>query len=187
AVRHVEAGLDRIHALGVSLQIALDAETGDILPLRPLPPLVTISGMAFDGPRRALVEGPISGVLFTGDSGLTWARLPNPRHIEADHLGSRLFVRTDEGLALVDGVGQPVAVGSTSIDVTTLNTTPFERLISSQVQHRSESDGTEFFPSSSEARRDEKERLWVAVLASGARHAGSAYAISEGKLLELRL
>src|SRR5690606_26789171 len=49
------------------------------------------------------------------------------------------------------------------------------------------SDGTEFFPSSSEARRDEKERLWVAVLASGARHAGSAYAISEGKLLELRL
>lgn len=187
AVRHVEAGMDRLYALGISLQVALDAETGDLLPLDPLPPLVTVSGMAFDGPRRALVEGPLSGVLYTGDSGLTWKRVPGARHIEVDQAGSRLFVRTEEGLALIDGAGRKVPVAATQIDPATLSTTPFERLIAGQVQLDSESDSTEFFPATGEGQRDERERQWVAAIATGARSADRAFAIAEGKLLELRL
>jgi hypothetical protein len=186
AVRHVEAGMDRIYALGVSLQAALDAETGQLLPLGPLPPLVTISGMAFSGSRRALVEGPLAGVMYSGDSGLTWARIPGARHIEVDRGGSRLFVRTEEGLVLIDEAGQKVAISATQIDPATLQTTPFERLIAGQVQFGAESDSTEFFPTASD-HRTEKERLWVAAIANGALHAGRALAIAEGKLIELSL
>src|SRR5690606_2408608 len=93
AVQYVAPGFDRVYALGVSLQTAFDVDTGEILPLSPLPPVVTITGLAFAGPRRALVSGPLVGVLYTRDAGLTWGRVAGAEAVEVDLSGNYLFVR----------------------------------------------------------------------------------------------
>lgn len=192
AVQYVAPGFDRVYALGVSLQAALDVDTGQILPLAPLPPLPTVSGLAFDGPRRALVSGPLVGVLYTRDAGLTWGRVPGAEAIEVDLMGNHLLVRTTLGLSFVNEEGEPVRPENAPLDRGALRTIEFERLLEGQ-------GGTDAFPfgdveaaplsadGSAAASRDLLERKWLAVLTRGVPTEGGAYAILGGELLRLGL
>lgn len=192
AAQYVAPGFDRVYALGVSLQTAFDLDTGRVLPLAPLPPLATISGLAFDGPRRAVVSGPLVGVLYTGDAGLTWARVEGAETIEVDLIGSRLFVRTSQGLSVVNDEGEAALWRNVDSDQRPLRTADFDRVLEGHVG----SDSVEFdaFSASGGGRvglglvsRDLLERKWVAVLTRGAPYKGSALAIEAGELLMLGL
>lgn len=192
AVQHVAFGFDRVYALGVSLQAAFDPDSGRVLPLAPLPPLATISGLAFVGPRRAIVSGPLVGVLYTPNAGLTWERVEGAESIEVDLTGKHLFVRTSQGLSLVNDEGATVLLSSADLDERALRTLSFERVLEGHVG----SDAVEVDDVSRSARhpaapglasRDLLERKWIAVLTRGAPYKGAALAIEGGELLRLGL
>lgn len=94
AVLDMHAGFDRLVILGTGVKLALDPETGDVLPLDPLPPVVTLQRVAFAGSRRALLSAPLVGVLATSDAGLTWRPLPAVESIEGSR-GDELLVKAD--------------------------------------------------------------------------------------------
>jgi hypothetical protein len=198
AVQYVAPGFDRVYALGVSLQVAFDVDTGQTLPLSPLPPLATITGLAFAGPRRALVSGPLVGVLATSDAGLTWGRVAGAEAIEVDLTGSNLFVRTAGGLSFVNDEGKAVSLQNINLDHGALRTIDFERLLEGQggtdaldfgrVGSFGESSDEEVERSEHEdvSSRDSLERKWLAVLTRGVPFRDGAYALVEGELLHLR-
>ena len=192
AVQHVALGFDRIYALGVSLRAALDLDSGQMLSLAPLPPLATITGLSFDGPRRALVSGPLVGVLYTRDAGLTWTHVRGAESIEVDLAGSHLFVRTSSGLSLVNDEGDAVLVHDANLDQGSLRTLDFERVLDGQsgedfLGMMAPADGRKLGTDLGAPSRDLLERQWLSVVTRGAPHKGAAFAIDGGELLKLGL
>ncbi len=187
AVHYVAPGFDRVYVMGVSLQAAFDPQTGDFLPLSPLPALPTITGVAFLGPRRALVSGPLVGVLYTGDAGLTWKKVPNAEAIQVDLKKRHLFVQTASGLLAVDEYGEAVPVGTLDLERADVATVDFDRLLAGHVDMdasgTSEDGGSMLEP----ATRDLHERQWVSLLTRGVPFEGHAWAIDDGQLLKLSL
>lgn len=192
AVQYVAPGFDRVYALGVSLQTAFDVDTGEILPLSPLPPVVTITGLAFAGPRRALVSGPLVGVLYTRDAGLTWGRVAGAEAVEVDLSGNYLFVRAAGGLSLVNDEGEAVPPRSNSLDRGSLRTIDFERLVEGQggtdvLEFAGRGDAVASSEAEDVASRDSLERKWIEVLTRGVPLRDGAYALARGELLRLGL
>ena len=69
----VVPGFDRLYVqLATTSWIAIDAQSGDQLPLAPLPPAAGYGFMAFADGWRAVVETDLRGPLATFDAGLTW-------------------------------------------------------------------------------------------------------------------
>lgn len=182
-VRHVEAGLDRLYVLGVTLQVALDARTGEPLPLDPLPPLPTIEGLAFDGPRRALVSGPLVGVLYTEDGGLSWDRVEEAEEVQVNLNGSELLVRTSRGIEVVSEGGKlTTGRGSSSAAV------PLDRFLSG---HRSRPTARHRLVGGNESGVGplptvlDLERAWMALVTRGALDGDEPVAIIDRKLVRL--
>lgn len=109
AVQQVHAGFDRLYVFGTAVQVAIDAGSGDLLPLEPLPPVATVENLAFFG-SQALIEAPLVGVLWTPDSGLTWRPLPGAISVRASARG--LLVQTVDGERAVDVDGSLRPVGA---------------------------------------------------------------------------
>ncbi len=101
AVIEVRAGFDRLYALGTGVKVGLDLDTGAVLPLDPLPPVVTIEDLAFVGSRRAAVHAPLVGILTTNDAGLTWHPVPEAEALVDSERPDQIVVRTSHGLQAI--------------------------------------------------------------------------------------
>ncbi len=101
SVSEVRIGFDRIYALGTSLHVALDPKSGAVLPLNPLPPVITLEGLAFSGSRLAAVQAPLVGVLGTFDAGLTWHPLREAEAIEPSSVPPTIQLKTKEGIRIL--------------------------------------------------------------------------------------
>lgn len=102
SVQQVHAGFDRLYLFGTALQIALDASTGELLPLDPLPPVVSVENLAFSR-TQALLQAPLVGVLWTPDSGLSWRKLSAAVGIASAGEGLRVQTRAGERVLALDG------------------------------------------------------------------------------------
>ena len=115
----VEFGFDRAYLFGTGRQVGFDLDQGKVLPLGPLPPLVTLLHIQVAPPKRALIEVPLSGVLLTQDAGATYRRLPEATKVDLSYQGKGLYVRTSSGTAEVLRSGRLRAVSSAAADRST--------------------------------------------------------------------
>lgn len=91
-VQSIRAGFDRLYVLAPGIKIALDPKSGAVLPLDPLPPLVTIETLEFAGSGRAALSAPLLGVLGTTDAGLSWRPIRDAVSVEAPSGAGQLLV-----------------------------------------------------------------------------------------------
>ncbi len=73
-------GFDRLYVRlsGKNNLLAVDAESGEVRSLAPLPPAAAYGGLAFADGFRAVVDVDMRGVLATFDAGATWRPLSLP-------------------------------------------------------------------------------------------------------------
>ncbi len=93
-IERVSPGFDRFYVFGVIQQTAIDPDSGQFLPLDPLPSVVTVENLSFSFPGRALIQAPLVGVMMTSDFGRSWQRVPEMRAM--DH-GKRTSSRPGPG------------------------------------------------------------------------------------------
>ena len=175
-VNEAEFGFDRVYLLGTAIQAGLDLQTKTIVGLDPLPPLVTISGLSFDGAERALVSGPLVGVLYTTDQGRTWMPVPDAQYIikRSDQRG--LFVRTALGpkKVLPSGQLQDAPDNPVSSDTPAQNANGADAL-SAQPMGEFEQLSTP----------DQRVRAVAYLVEQGAAHGNTLLALRDGHLYEL--
>lgn len=181
AVVEAHAGFDRLYLIGTGLKIGLDLKTGRELPLAPLPPLVSLEAIRFEGAQRALVEAPLVGVLYSGNAGLSWQKLPEATRIEHSYIGDGLFVRTERGSRRVGPQGE--------LTPTSAGHFPVSRRASkgSSSATTEEAVPAPFAASKEDLRRDERERILSQLLLQGTARGGKAYALLAGRLHVLEL
>ncbi len=181
-VEFIEAGFDRVYLLGVSVHVALDVESGEILPLDPLPPLASIEALSFSGPRRALVQAPLVGTLYTHDAGLSWMPIKESFNVESSLNHQGLFVRTAAGSQLVE------EDGSLSAPIRGRHFPISLRARGPSSEHNFAAEGKSSpAASSSSLIRDARERALMQTLTQGASLKGGAVSVSQGQLNWLRL
>jgi len=174
SVGRIHPGFDRIYLLSSGVQIALDLETGEILPLHPLPPVPVLTGMSFSGANRGLIEAPIEGVLYTENSGLSWQRLPEAKKIEYAHSRGELYVGTDRGT-------RKVLAGARLVDPN--SDVRFSNRPNHLLKGRSESKALSNGDTSG---LDASARALSTMVTRGAKLGGSAFGIHEGRLLRFK-
>ncbi|WP_438020144.1 hypothetical protein WMF18_14215 [Sorangium sp. So ce315] len=102
------AGFDRLYArLSHSHRLlAIDAQSGEAMPLGPLPAAGAYGSLAFADGWRAVVEADLRGVLVTFDAGATWRPIDvDARPTSLTVIGGDPAVMTANGFYSVDARG----------------------------------------------------------------------------------
>jgi len=102
------AGFDRLYLRTPSNElVALDAETGAIMPIGPLPIAAGYGAMAFADGWRAVVETDVSGPMASFDAGASWLALDVPQRVNAAAaVDGDPVLYVDDGYYRIDVRGQ---------------------------------------------------------------------------------
>lgn len=104
-VDNIVAGFDRLYLQRTrsKLPVALDAASGEVLELGPLPLSPSYEAMAFADAWMGAVLVPLRGVLATFDAGTTWLPVPGASRVVSTDQGPVL--RTEDGWGLLTPSG----------------------------------------------------------------------------------